>query len=171
LELALGYKSEAVVMKRRFILITGLMLLIFLSGCGSGVEQNIFGVYTFEEVSYLSPLSSSSKDFMNRQMEGSKFTVREDLIKIESLGYTVEYSHPKYVKEKIPDETTLFSDVRTFIGSDVDYQYTIYDKDDNKTMWRLYVSSDCLWIGNYNDNTQNGSEIIIYIYINYLSNI
>ena len=31
-------------------------------------------------------------------------------------------------------------------------------------MWRLYVSSDCLWIGKYNDNTKNGSEVIMYIY-------
>jgi len=32
------------------------------------------------------------------------------------------------------------------------------------TKWRSYVSSDCLWIGTYVDNTADGSEIIMDIY-------
>lgn len=148
-------------MRKILVLTTALILLVFQSGCSSESEQSIFGKYSFEEVSYLSPLSSATKDFVNSQMEGSKYTIKEDLFKIESTGYTVEYDSPKYVKEEIPDESTIFSDVYTFIGSDVDYQYTIYDKYGNKTRWRLYVSSDSLWIGNY---TKDGSEVIMYIY-------
>jgi len=34
------------------MLTSGLVLLVFLSGCSSGGEQNIYGIYTFEEVSY-----------------------------------------------------------------------------------------------------------------------
>lgn len=151
-------------MRRIWMLTAGLILLVFLSGCSSEGEQNIFGVYTFEEVSYLSPLSSATKDYVNSQMEESKYTIKEDLFKIESTSYTVEFSSPKYVKEEISGKSSVLSDVYTFIGSDVDYQYTIYDKDGNKTKWRLYVSSDCLWIGTYNDNTVNGSEVIMDIY-------
>jgi len=150
-------------MKRILILMTSLILLV-LAGCSSKSEQGIFGEYTFEEVSFLSPLSSSTKDSINNQMKGSKYIINEDLFKIESEGYTVEYSSPKYVKEKISDESTMLSDIKTFIGNDVDYQYTIYDKYENKTMWRLYVSSNDIWIGKYNDHTKNGSEIIMYIY-------
>jgi len=125
-------------MRRVLMITTGLILLVFLSGCSSRGDQNIFGVYTFEEVSYLSPFSSSTKDHLNSQMEGSKYTIEEDLFKIESKEHTVEYSSPKYVKEyikeKIPDESTIFSDVYTFMARDVDYRYAIYDKNDNKTV-------------------------------------
>lgn len=151
-------------MRRILMLTAGLVLLVFLSGCNSGSEQNIYGVYTFEEVSYLSLLSSSTKDYVNSQMEETKYTIKENLFKIESTDYTVEFSSPKYVKEEISGESSVLSDVYTFIGSDVDYQYTIYDKDGNKTKWRLYVSSDYLWIGTYVDNTADGSEIIMDIY-------
>lgn len=154
---------EVFVMKRILILMAAFILLI-LSGCSSKSEQSIFGEYEFEEVSYLWPLSSSTKNSINRQMEGSKYIINEDLFKIESEGYTVEYSSPKYVKEKISDESTMLSDVKTFIGNDVEYQYTIYDEYENKTMWRLYVSSNDIWIGRYNDRTKNGSEVIVYIY-------
>lgn len=151
-------------MRKILMLILGLMLLVFLSGCSSGGEQNIYGVYTFEEVSYLSPLSSATKDYVNRQMEETKYTIKEALFKIESTDYTVEFSSPKYAKEEISNESSVLADVYTFIGSDVDHQYTIYDKDGNKTNRRLYVSSDFLWIGTYVDNTADGSEIIMDIY-------
>ncbi|CAK7029576.1 hypothetical protein [Tissierella sp.] len=98
-------------------------------------------------------------------MEDTKYTIQADLFKIQSTDYTVEFNSPKYVKEKIQNNTSVLSyDIDTLIGSDVDYQYTIYDKDGNKAKWRLYVSSDCLWIGTYVDNTANGSEIIMDIY-------
>lgn len=151
-------------MRRMLMLTVGLMVLVFLSGCSNGCEQSIYGVYTFEEVSYLSPLSSATKDYVNSQMEETKYTIKKTLFKIESTNYTVEFSSPKYVKEEISNESSVLMDVYTFIGSDVDYQYTIYDKDGNKTKWRVYVSSDCLWISTYVDNTSDGSEIIMDIY-------
>jgi hypothetical protein len=153
------------IIKRAFIIIIGLISLVYLSGCSIRDEHNIYGTYKFEKVSYLSPLSSSTIDFVNDQMEDTKYTIQADLFKIESKEYTVEFSSPKYVKEKVQkDSSVLSSDIDTLICSDVDYQYTIYDKDGNKAKWRLYVSSDCLWIAAYVDNTADGSEIIMYIY-------
>ncbi|MDR7855372.1 hypothetical protein [Tissierella sp.] len=151
-------------MKRVLMLTVGLVLLVFLVVCSSESEKNIYDVYTFDEVSYLSPLSSSTKDYVNSQMEETIYAIKEDLFKIESTEYTVEFTSPKYVKEEISKESSLLSDVYTFIGSDVDYQYSIYDNDGNKSKWRLYVSSDSLWIATYNDSTANGSEVIMYIY-------
>lgn len=115
------WRNKHSVMKRILMLTVGLMVLVFLSGCSSGGEQNIFGEYTLEEVSYLSPLSSSTKDYVNSQMEETKYTIKDDLFKIESTDYTVEFSSPKYVKEEISNESSVLSDVHTFIGSDVDY--------------------------------------------------
>lgn len=151
-------------MKRVLILTAVLVSIVFLVACSSESEKNFYDVYTFDEVSYLSLLSSSTKDYVNNQMQGAKYTIKEDLFKVESTDYIVEFTSPKYVKEEISKESSILSDVYTFIGSDVDYQYTIYDKDGNKTKWRLYVSSDSLWIGTYNDNTADGSEVIMYIY-------
>jgi len=149
-------------MKR--ILILSLILLVFISACSSENNDDFFGDYVFEEVSYLSPLLSSTKDFVSNQMEGTKFLIREDLFKIESKDYIEEYSSPKYVKEEISEDSSLLSDVYNLIASDLDYQYTILDKNENKTYWRLYVSSNNLWIAKYNDRTKNGSEIIMYVY-------
>lgn len=149
-------------MKR--ILILSLILLVFISAYSSENNDDFFGDYVFEEVSYLSPLLSSTKDFVSNQMEGTKFLIREDLFKIESKDYIEEYSSPKYVKEEISEDSSLLSDVYNLIASDLDYQYTILDKNENKTYWRLYVSSNNLWIAKYNDRTKNGSEIIMYVY-------
>ncbi len=151
-------------MKRVFILISGLVLLFCLSCSRNSDNQDFYGTYTFEEVSQLSPLSSSTIDFMNEQMTGTKYTIGADLFKIEASDYTVEINSPNYVKEEIKNDLSALANVYTAISDDVKYQYTIYKKDGNKTNWRLYVSSDNVWIGSYVDNTANGSEIIMYIY-------
>lgn len=151
-------------MKRVFILIAVLILLICLSSCRNSEKQDFYGAYTFEKVSYLSPLSSSTIDYVNERMAGTKYTIESDSFKIETSDNTVEISSPNYVKEEILNNLSTLSDVYTSISDDVKYQYTIYKKDGNKTNWRIYVSPDNVWIGSYEDNTANGSEIIMYIY-------
>jgi hypothetical protein len=141
---------------------------VILFGCAGSTENPIsnesgiaalYGTYTFKEVSYLSGLSSSTVEHKNKQMTGTKYTIETDLFKIESKENTYEIKSPKYVKEEIPDDTKIFSDIRSFIGDDVECQYSIYP-----SHWRLYVSPDCLWIASYADNTADGSEIIMQIY-------
>lgn len=151
-------------MKRVFILIAGLILLFCLSCNRNSDKQDFYGTYTFDKVSYLSPLSSSTIDYMNEQMAGTKYTIEADLFKIQTSDNTVEISSPNYVKEEIQNDLYALYDVHASIGDEVKYQYTIYKKDGNKTNWRLYVSSDNMWIASYVDNTANGSEIIMYIY-------
>lgn len=148
-------------MKRVFILIAGLILLVFLAYYSNNDKQDFYGTYIFEKVSYLSPLSSSTTDYINKQMSGTKYTIKADLFKIESPNNTLEVSSPKYVKEKIQKDLPILSDVHTLIGKEFRYQYTIYNKDGNTTHWRLYISSDNVWIASYVDNTANGSEIIM----------
>lgn len=151
-------------MKRIILIITGLISLIFLS-CSSNLDKrDFFGTYTFEEVAFLSPLSSYSIDHLNEGMKGTKYIISADLFKIESSKDTTIINSPGYVKEEIPKESFSLSDVRTFIGDKVKYQYNIYDKNRNKTNWRLYEASDGLWVASYVDNTANGTEIIMSIY-------
>jgi hypothetical protein len=151
-------------MKKVFVLVLGIILFGCVSCRSNSGKQNFYGTYTFSEVSYLSMLSSSRIDYLNKKMAGTKYTIKANIFKIKSKDSTTEISSPKYVKEEIPSNVTSFSDVRSFLGNDVKWQYSIYDKDGNKTKWRLYASTDCLWITTYVDNTANGSEIINNIF-------
>lgn len=151
-------------MKKAFVLILGIILFGCLSCRSSSDKQNFYGTYTFNEVSYLSSLSSSSISYLSENMAETEYTIKANIFKIKSKDNTTEISSPKYVKEEIPSNVTPLSDVRAFIGNDVKCQYSIYDKDGNKTKWRLYASTDCLWIASYIDNTANGSETIMYIF-------
>ena len=151
-------------MKKIPVILIMLLVLLFPQGCNKGNAQGIFGVYEFDEAVYLSPFSSLTKESLNRQMKGSKYTIREDLFRIDSRGYTVEYSSPEYVMESIPDDPDAFGSLFTFIPEGADCQYAIYDKNGTRTKWRLYVSPDSLWIGNIHDNARDGSEIVMYIY-------
>ena len=151
-------------MKRIFMFIA-VLILLFCSSCSkNGDKQGFYGIYTFEEVSYLSLLSSSTIDYVNERMVGTKYTIEADLFKIETSDDTVEINSPDYVKEEIKNSLPVPSDVYASISDDIKYQYTIYKKDGAKTNWRLYVSPENVWIGSYVDNTANGSEIIMYIY-------
>lgn len=142
-----------------------LFLFVCLIGCSNNNDQDIYGTYTFKEVSYLSLLSSSTIDYINEHMAGTEYTIEAKLFKIKSSAENpVEISSPSYVKEDIPDDFTRLSDIHSFIGSEVKNQYTILNKYGSKTNLRLYTSSNCLWIASYADNTADGSEIIMYIY-------
>lgn len=151
-------------MKRSFILITGLVLLIFLYSCSKNYLDDFYGNYTFEKVIYLAPLSSCRPDYINKTAAGTKYTIKEDLFKIELKNHTVEIKSPNYMKEDVKKDDSPFSvDIHAMLGDDVKYQYDIYTKD-GKSIWRLYVSPDNLWVSSYTDNTADGSEIIFDIY-------
>lgn len=125
-----------------------LILLLCLSGCSNKDKQAFYGVYTFDKVSYLPPELSSTIDFVNKYFKGCKYTIEPDLFKIEYSDHTFEIKSPNYVEEAI--STYEIDTVRSSIGNDkIVMQYTIYDKDRKNTHWRLYTSSDCVWIALY----------------------
>ena len=148
-------------MKKAFVVIAGLILLLSSVTCSNNDKQDFYGIYAFEQVGYLSPFSSSTIGYLNKIMVGTKYTIKSDLFKIESKNIynSVEISSPKYVKEEIPNDVSKLSDIRSFLGKKVESQYTL-----DTIHKRLYVSSDCLWIASYADNTADGSEIIMDIY-------
>jgi hypothetical protein len=150
-------------MKKAFFFITGLVMLAGLIYYNNNYEHNFYGKYIFEKVSYLPLFSSSTIDFEEEKMAGTKYTIEADLFKIESAGDTDEIISPSYVREEIPNNVNSLINIRSFIGNNVQYQYTIYPKESSKTCWRLYVSHDHLWIASV-ANTKAGTEIIRYIY-------
>ena len=148
-------------MKKIYLLI---MLFVFLVGCGNTDIENLYGEYYFEEVSYLSFFSSSTSEYLETKMERTKYIVEENLFKIELLDNISEISNPNYVGEEIPSDSEILADIGNILGNDIEYQYSIYSKNGDKTYLRLYVSSDSIWIASYADNTADRSEIIMYIY-------
>lgn len=138
-------------MKRIFLLVTVLIILLSLSGCSNQDKQDFYGVYTFEKVSYLPPESSSTIDFINEYFKGCKYTIESDLFKVENPDQTSEIKSPDYIEEAIPIKE--LDTVRSSIGNnEITMQYTIYNKNGNKTLWHLYVLSDGVWIAQYEDD-------------------
>lgn len=141
--------------------------LLCLSCCSNEDKKAFYGVYTFDKVSYLPPSSSSTIDFVNEYFKGSKYTIEPDLFKIEYPDHTFEIKSPNYVEEAIPLHE--IDTVRSSIGNDnVVCQYTIYNNG-NKTNWRLYISSDCVWIALYQNESADRVVIMqgkYYININ-----
>ena len=149
-------------MKRVVLLIVGfvsIIFLIFLSCNGNADKQDFYGTYTFDELIYLTALSSSSLDYANKTMADTKYTIEADLFKIEDKNFKVEISSPSYVKEDVQFDSSPLFDDHILQDNGFKYQYDIKDKDGNKTKWRLYVSPECLFVASYH-NSDYGSEAI-----------
>ena len=102
-------------MNRKWVFLSILFLLVCLAGCNNKDMHDFYGTYTFEEVSYLSGLSSCTVDYVEKLRTGTVYTIEADLFKIESAENTVEINSPNYVREEIPNDFTILSDVRSFI--------------------------------------------------------
>ena len=92
-------------------------------------------------------------------MAYSKYTVEADLFKIEGKDFTFEVSSPSYVKEDIQYDISPLLDDQILRDNMLQHQYVIKDKDGNKTLWKLYVSPDNLFVASYH-NSAYGSEVI-----------
>jgi hypothetical protein len=153
-------------MKKSAISILFLTFLLFgLIGCGDDGMKDLYGTYIFEEVSYISPLSSSFENSITERMTGTEYIVGADLFRIGYADDPVEINMPVYKKEKPFKGLNMISDIGPSFDEKVIYQYTIYTKNDTAIHQRLYVSQDHLWIASYTDNTADGSEIIMHIYM------
>lgn len=150
-------------MKKTGIIIICMAMLIFcVSGCGG--LKSFYGTYKFDGLTYMSPLSSFSADYYAGLMEGSEYVIEAELFKIDSKKISFEVVSPRYVKEGLPEDASEWGDPKVLIGEEIKAQYTILDKDKNKTHWRLYLSSEGVWLASYVDNTEGGAGLITYIY-------
>jgi len=155
-------------MKKIMTIAVCLFMLFSLIACSNKKnEYGFFGTYAFEELSYLSLASSSTKDYFEEGMAGTKYKIEDNQFKIEDADTTtVEIESPKYVREEVsPNKNILsneaeLSNVQSILGEEIQYQIKIYKENGSKTNWMLYVSSDALWVATYFDNTADGSEYI-----------
>lgn len=138
------------------------ILLISLTGCKSEFKD-LYGNYLFDEVTYLSPLSSSTKDYTTEIMSDTKYIINEDVFKVEGSDYIVEIVSPGYVEDDDLYESPLLFGLDDFFKK-TENRYVVVDSDDNETDWRIYTSSDSIWISSRVNNAPNGSLIIFEIY-------
>jgi hypothetical protein len=132
-------------------------------------DNAILGEYEFDNIIYLSPLSSSTIDYMEESMKGTEYIISKDTFEITSSVNSYIILEPIYEKKEMKEEM-----IRAFSNAELEtialdaykekYQYSIYDKDNNKINFYLYAMDGELWLASYVDNTANNAEIIMYIY-------
>jgi hypothetical protein len=149
---------------KKILLFSVLSLFIILVGCSSDGKDNIYGEYIFEEVSYLSPISSSLKESLNERMKNSTYLIQEDLYKVQSSEVNIEVISPKYVKEKIDADSLALFDTNFFRMNNIQSQYSIYDQKDNRTNSMLFVSPNDIWIAINTNVAPNGQLVIFYLF-------
>lgn len=135
-----------------FILIIFLIFLVVLFRNDKVNIQDFYGTYTFDELIYLTGLSSSSADYANKARADTKYTVESDLFKIEGKDINVEITSPSYIKSKIQYDSFPSYDRHILKENGLNYQYDIRDKDGNKIMWRLYVSRKDIFVASYRNS-------------------
>ena len=68
-------------MKKLLIIIVSLLLIVGLTSCNNYLTI-FYGTYTFDKVSYLSPVSSATVDYLEEKMAGTRYRIEEDVFEI-----------------------------------------------------------------------------------------
>ena len=128
--------------------------------------SDFYGNYIFEEVSVVSPLSSSTFDGKNEQKEGNTYIFSENLFEISGKDFEFSVLNPKYEACGLPEEDDVINKGVNQIAAiyRIDAQYRILTEDGEQTHLKVYISSvypDRIWIADYNDNTADGTEILV----------
>lgn len=141
-----GYRIAGV------ILIVFLIILVVLFRYDNDNIQNYYGTYTFDELIYLTGLSSSTISYANQVRADTKYTIEADLFKIEGKEINVDITSPSYIKSQVQFNSLPSFDQHIIKDNGLKYQYDIKDKDGNKTMWRLYVSGKDIFVASYRNS-------------------
>lgn len=154
-------------MKQKVLFFILIILLSFFDGCSN--ENSIFGNYEFKDIIFLSPVSSSTVDYMKDKSMGTKYTIQKDIFKIISTENQYEILNPTYIKEKINNEIIQSFNFGVFNSVSIEeykekYRYTIYTKNNQKSNYYIYSLDNELWIASYVDNTANKKDLIMYIF-------
>jgi hypothetical protein len=129
-----------------------LIILVVLSRNDNQNLQDFYGTYTFDELIYLTGLSSSTLDYANKTRSETKYTIEADLFKIVGKDINVEIISPSYIKEDIQADSFPSFEQHILKDNGFKYQYDIKDKNGNKIMWRLYISGKNIFVASYHNS-------------------
>lgn len=153
-------------MKYVKVLIPILILAFTFLGCSS--KNELYGEYEFDELVFLSPLSSASADYLTELMEGTQYKFEKDSFQIITSDHTYEVKDPIYTRIKMDEELVKAFEDSTFSMMSIDeykdkYQYFISSEGNDKVNYYLYSMDGELWIASYVDNTASGLSILMNI--------
>lgn len=115
---------------KKLLVCTILFTIIFhITGCSTNLNDNFYGDYTFNEVMYLSPLSSATKDSINDRMDKTRYTIKAESFKVEGSEYTFEISSPKYIEDDEKYDSPLLFGLDDFLDG-VDHKYIVLDENE-----------------------------------------
>lgn len=135
-----------------------------------GTSEWATGTYGFDKLLYLSGLSSSTFDYAESKMKGTKFTIGTELFEIDYPdGNDYRIEAPVYTREKISGDMIQAFEKCTMEKVSISeykvrYRYNIFTRDNQKTNFCFYVMDNQLWLSSYADNTADKSEIIMYLW-------
>ena len=152
-------------MKKIVFLVLIILSLTVFTGCKNSDQSKIWGDYVFDKTIYLSALSSYNPEYSENQMDSMKYTIKDDVFEISSSDSDYKVSQPVYRKEKIDGNfIQVLGENKTISISDYTdkFRYSIYDADNKKINYYLYLMDGELWISSYSNG--NDKDIIMYIY-------
>ena len=147
-------------------LISVLLIFTTLSGVADG-GSDIYGNYEYQNLFFLSLLSSSTWDYHQEQMQHTRVTIECDLFSVADGNFRV--IDPVYEKQEMdPSQMDAFKRAIWTTDDNVpifpDFRYMVLDAIGNKVGYYLYTSGNTLWIAKYVDNTNQNQDVITYIY-------
>ena len=155
-------------MKKRVIgfLIGILLLFTVISGFADN-GSDVYGNYEYQDLIFLSLLSSSTWDYHQEQMQHTRVTIECDLFSVADGSFRIV--NPTYEKHEM-DRAQMDAFKRALWMTDEsvpispDFRYVVLDADGNKAGYYLYASGSSLWVAKYVDNTNDNQDVITYIY-------
>ena len=150
-------------MKAFRVLSALLVFALLLCGCMKRSrpperEKNLSSTYVFSEVSYLSPLSSSTWEYRQAVMSGTIYTITADTFSWQNRRESRSISVLQYVKEPASQEA------RNLLGVRELEQYTLY-AEGGPAYLRLYIAGEKVWVSSYIIAPGNGEDLFSYIYL------
>jgi hypothetical protein len=150
------------------VTIFGIILLANLITPGLSPMSAYFDRYSFAEVQILSGLSSSTIDYMNEQKSNNTYTISAELFEIRGADHTITFAKPVYQPCPLPKGSEVLlagTGFETWMAQyKIDAAYKVLTADGDQVYRKIFTSSaypDYVWLADYNDNTANGSEIVV----------
>lgn len=155
---------------KKLILGALLMSALFLFGCNTVTpgptepkQDGFYGNYQLEEVVYISPLSSASKEYLEKLLDNAVYTISEDEFTIRFDEKVVEIPNPAYLSEPVDvSDMPFMEEVDPGFGDKVLEQYTVQTGAD-PAYYKLYITADGLYLANYTISSTNDEISFIQV--------
>ena len=154
-------------MKKIVVLSSVLLFISILLLVSIFNREKIYGYYVYDNIVYQSPSSPVSRDFLLKQIDNTKITIKSNIFKIEDSRNKFEIKNVKYIKKKVDiDMVNKFNKAvmnTVELLDEIKYQYTILNSLNNTANFLLFQTDNNIWLVSIIDKENNDYEFM-YIY-------